>query len=301
VVAGAGEPSTWGAQIDRAERTLAAAGSPAPREEAVELLGVVLGVPRPAVLAQMASPLRRSEEVTYADWIARRARGEALSHITGHQEFMGLDLLVGHDDPLVPPHARRLVELALESCRRHLAGELVAVEIGTGCGAVALALAALEPRFVRIYAMDAPPAALDTARANGARYLMNLVIRWTEGEQLDAIPEPVDVIVCDWVAHGRREISAEALGAEGAGDGDEMNATAARVFQQARGRLRPGGTLIGALPRGRRPAITGWLARALPEAQIGWELPVDDVVIAVALLPRGEQDKGVFPDQEAIP
>ncbi|MFI5274546.1 MAG: hypothetical protein ACHQ4H_16060, partial [Ktedonobacterales bacterium] len=204
----------------------------------------------------------------------------AARHITGHVDFMGLDLRVGRDSPLVAPHARRLVELALRTCRGQSSGELVAAEIGTGCGAIALALATLEPRFTRVYALDPVPAALETARANGARYLMNLVITWLEGASLALVPEPVDVVV--W---GRIADVAAARAATG-WNVTEPAAHLAAAPRQAQGALRPGGALVGAVARAQQPAIAALLGSAYPNAQVGFEPAGADLVIAVALMPR---------------
>jgi hypothetical protein len=226
-------PTTWGAQLALAEETLAAAESPAPREEAVELLSHLLSVPGSELLAKLSSPMRPLDAVTYAAWVARRAAGEALVRITGRLEFMGLDIAIGRDSPLAPPGAQRLVETALQWVRRRQPGELLAAEMSTGCGAISLALAALEPRFTRIYAVESSPTALETARANGARYLLNLVISWLDGERLDAVPEPVDLIVCaqpGWVN-----------------------------FESVTAKLRPSGVLICAVDEAQRPAINDWL------------------------------------------
>jgi release factor glutamine methyltransferase len=226
-------PTTWGVQLALAEETLAAAGSAAPREEAVELLSHLLSVPGFELLAKRSSPMRSLDAVVYAAWVARRSSGEALVGITGHLEFMGLDIAVGHDSSLTPPSAQRLVETALQWARRRPPGELVAAEMSTGCGAISLALAALEPRFTRIYAVESSPTGLETARANGARYLLNLVISWLDGERLDAVPEPVDLIVCaqpDWV---------------------NLEAVTAK--------LRPSGALICAIDETLRTAANDWL------------------------------------------
>src|SRR5262249_39401806 len=158
-----------------------------------------LGVPAAPLLARSDIPMSQADVQTYAGWIARRAGGEAIPNITGHLRFMGLDLSVGRDVPLLHPGAQRLVSVALD-CARHGAsgpsGEFSGGEIGTGCGALALALAAFEPRFTRIYAVDGSASSLRMAESNGARYLLNLVITWLEGEDLDAVPERVDLIVC---------------------------------------------------------------------------------------------------------
>lgn len=226
-------PSTWGAELARAEGVLAAAGVSAPQHEAAVLLSYVLGVSAPELLARPASRMRQGDVRTYHAWVTRRAAGDALSHITGHLEFMGLDIAVGPGGPLISPGAQRLVETALQWARRRAPGALSVAEIGTGCGAIALALAALEPRFTRIYAVESSASALETARTNGARYLLNLVINWLDGEGPDTVPEPVDLIVCSRPVWAGLE----------------------RVPEK----LRPGGALICAVATDDKDAVVGLL------------------------------------------
>jgi precorrin-6B methylase 2 len=268
-------PPTVGAQLAYAERVLATAGSRTSRDEARALLGSLLRAPVALLLAQAGRLLSQAEVETYARWVARRATGEALPHITGHLGFMGLDLTVGRDTPLVSPGAQRLVEVALERARHHLPGEFAAAEIGTGCGAIALALAAFEPRFTRIYAVDAAASTLRIAEDNGARYLLNLVITWLEGEGPDAVPEPVDLIVC----------------------GQCGNATSlqfARLLEQAPTKLRPGGAFACGLDSVQEAMAAASLERAFRGAQIWVEPPSDGVVIVIAQVPRATGGDAAF-------
>jgi hypothetical protein len=253
-------PTIWGAQLALAEQILAAAGAPAPREEAAELLSHLLSVPVSELLAGRSAPMRRPDAETYAVWVARRAAGEALARIIGHLEFMGLDITIAPDGPVAPPGAQRLVETALQWARRRAPGELSAAEVDTGCGAIALALAALEPRFTRLYAVASSLPALEAARANGARYLLNLVISWLEGEGLDAVPEPVDLIVCGQL--GRIDLA------------------------QAPTKLRPGGALICATDDAQRAAVDALLVGAFSMAPV-WIVSQGDVpALVIAHLSR---------------
>src|SRR5262249_4906003 len=131
--------ATWGVQLARAEQALAAAGLPAPREDAIKLLSYLLGVPESALLTRPSSPMRQSETAAFAIWVARRAAGEALARVIGRLEFMGLDITIGRGGPVAPPVAQRLVETALQWARRRTPGKLLAAEMSTGCGAIALA------------------------------------------------------------------------------------------------------------------------------------------------------------------
>ncbi len=228
-------PLTWGVVLATAERTLRERGAIEPGKCAMDLLSSLLQVPIPALLARPMSPIAPAVAEVYETWIARYAAGEVVAHITGHLEFMGLDITVGETSPLAHPVARWVVETAIHWARRRPPRELSAAEIGTGCGAIALALAALEPSFTRIYATDASPAALVTAQTNGARYLLNLVISWREGEGLAAIPDPVDLIVCG--QPGWMEL------------------------EQVPEKLRPGGTVICPVPTREKDVATKLFAR----------------------------------------
>ena len=236
---------TWGAQLTHAARLLAEAGSPAPQQEASELLGHLLGISLTMLAARPTTTMRQSDAQTFASWVARRVGGVPTPYITGHLDFMGLDIAVGWESPLPPPGAQRLVEAALRWARRHAPGELSAVELGTGCGAVALALAALEPRFTQIYAVDAAAETLATAQANGARYLLNLVITWLVGRDLAVVSTSVDLVVC-----GRLDLLS----------------SGADLLRQAPTRLRPGGALICAVTPAQRPAATAALLQGEPAA-----------------------------------
>lgn len=258
-------PPTWGAQLARGEQILVAAGSPAPWNEAAELLSYLLCVPVSELLAQLASPMRQSDIQTYATWVMRRAAGEALAHITGHLEFMGLDIVIGQNDPLAPPGAQRLVETVLQWARRRAPGELWAAELGAGCGAVALALATLEPRFTRIYAVDTSPSALKAARANGGRYLLNLVISWLEGEGLDVVPEQVDLIVCS------------------------QSSWAETSLEQVLAKLRSGGALICVVDDAERPAMDELLVGSFHSAPVWVEAQGERPAIVVARLSRNQE------------
>lgn len=257
-------PLTSGAQLVHAETLLAAAGSLAPPEEATALLSVLLNTPPALLLAQPGRRMSRESAEMFAGWVARRAAGEALPHITGRLPFMGLELVVGWSDPLPAPSAWRLVEAALQVARHHAPGDLLAADIGTGCGATALALAAFEPRFTRVYAVESSATALETAAANGARYLLNLLISWRVGEGLDSVPEPVDVVVC-----GQLELPTPA---------------AARLLDLVPAKLRPGGALVCALDRQPVPEFSALLERALPTAQVWADLHSEGAVL-VAQLP----------------
>jgi SAM-dependent methyltransferase len=256
-------PPHVGPQLARAERILTNAGLSAPQDEARSLLGALLDTSTPLLVAQPDRGMSQLEVETYAGWIARLAAGEALAHITGHLAFMGLDITVGQQSPLTPPNAQQVVETTLEWARRSGSRDLLAAEIGAGCGVISLALAAFEPRFTRIYAIDPSAEALRTAAENGARYLLNLVIHWVEGDNLDVIREPVDLIIS---AH--REMA--------------LTPRFTEMLNQAPAKVRPGGALICSVDGASQAEVTAHMRGALPGAEVYVNPLLDGTIVAVA-------------------
>jgi len=176
-------PATVAAAL-AAARTLGVA-----RLDAQLLLAHHLGQPRSWVLAHDADGLPAGTAGAVLADLRRRADGVPLAYLTGRREFHGLTLHVGPD--VLDPRAdtETLVDWALEL----LGGELSAVaapqvvDLGTGSGAIALAVKHACPR-ARVRAVDASAAALAVARANGER--LRLPIDWLLGDWWSALPPP---------------------------------------------------------------------------------------------------------------
>ena len=281
---------TWSAQVAWGEATLVAAGSPSPRLDALVLLMWLVRMPAAAIVEEPERALSDDLATQYSEWVARRAAGEPVAYITGHKAFMGLDLLVDRRVLLVRPGSRVLVETVLEMVRLRTETGLLAADIGTGCGALALALATLEPRFAHIYATDYSADALAVARCNGARYRMGERITWLEGDLLAPVPEPVDVIIANlpYLPDDMPEMSPGVrlyephLALFGGPDGLRL---LRRFVAQTPERLRPGGALVMEMRPNQRGAVESLLRQALPGARIrvGRQPGQDDHVV-VALL-----------------
>jgi release factor glutamine methyltransferase len=139
--------------------------SQSPQLDAELLLAFIADRSRAALRAHPEQTLEPELIARYRQLLARRVRGEPLAYLTGEREFWSLSLAVT-PDVLVP---RPETELAVERCLALLSETAAAVaDLGTGSGAIALALAS-ERRDWRIFATDCSPAALQVARGNAAR------------------------------------------------------------------------------------------------------------------------------------
>jgi release factor glutamine methyltransferase len=265
---------TWGAALAWGMETLSAAGSPSPRLDALTLLMRALRVPHAIIESSPQRPLSPAVEQRYAAWIRRRTEGEPVAYITGHKAFMGLDLLVDRRVYLVRPGTQLLVGAVLEIARlRPEEDTLLAADVGTGSGAIALALACLEPRFARIYAVDASAEALAVARRNGEHYRTADRIVWLEGDLLAPVPEPVDLIITNLPTIPAEGFTLPpavarfepALAFFGGADGLVL---VQRLVQQARAKLRPGGTLALELQPEQAESVRGLLTEVWPAAEV---------------------------------
>jgi release factor glutamine methyltransferase len=166
-------------------------GSGLPRPEAELLLRNVLGCERIHLLANGEEAVDSSSSRSARAAFSRRRSGEPVSYIIGRREFYGLTLHVTSDVLIPRPETERLVELALE---RLPAGRSARVlELGTGSGAIALALAALRPGL-KIVATDVSRKALAVARRNARE--RGVEIDFVQGDWFESIgPAPFDLIV----------------------------------------------------------------------------------------------------------
>ena len=127
------------------------------------LLCHALGVTRVGLITQSERALTAQEAQALEALVARRLAGEPIAYIVGKREFFGLDFRVT-DAVLIPrPETELLVELALERLAPH--GSML--DMGTGSGAIAIAIAHSLPG-AQVTALDVSPAALEVARANAA-------------------------------------------------------------------------------------------------------------------------------------
>lgn len=152
------------------------------RLDAQWLLGHLLQRPRSWLLAHDDSTLPASAAAAWPALLQRRASGEPLAYVLGEREFCGLKLNVSPAVLVPRPETEGLVQWALECWP--CAPEPSVVDLGTGSGAVALALKHAQPH-AWVTATDASAAALEVARSNGHR--LGLDVAWCEGDWWQAV------------------------------------------------------------------------------------------------------------------
>jgi len=165
--------------------TLTANAVGSPRMNAETLLMFVLNSDRAYLYAHPEYELTADEQARYDEAIAERSTGKPAQYITGHQEFWGMDLIVSPAVLIPRPETEHVVETVLELARAKQAPRIV--DVGTGSGCIALALAAELPS-ARVEAADISPAALEVARANAHRLQLDHRVIFSQRDLLAGAP-----------------------------------------------------------------------------------------------------------------
>jgi release factor glutamine methyltransferase len=236
------DPGTVRSLLERGWAQLAGSAESG-RLDAELLLAHVLKQPRSYLLAHDDEPIDEASIARYQSLLARCAQGEPLAYLTGEREFWSLPLTVT-PDVLIP---RPETELAVERCLALRDATPAAVaDLGTGSGAIALALAVERPQW-RIMATDRDAGALQVARANGERLGVHNV-QFSQGDWFEALPgrqfdlivsNPPYVAACDRALDALRYEPAAALSPGASG----MEALR-QIVLEAAAHLLPGGWLV---------------------------------------------------------
>lgn len=152
---------------DETVAALAQAGVPDPEVDADLLIGFVLGVGRGRVqaLVVMDSGLDAGDAERVRTLASRRATREPLQHITGTAPFRSLELAVGPGVFVPRPETEQVVQFAIDALRAVPSSAPIGVDLGTGSGAIALAMATEVPH-ARVFAIEKSPEAIVWTRRN---------------------------------------------------------------------------------------------------------------------------------------
>lgn len=239
------------------------------RLDAELLLMHVLDLDRIALLTSLNEPITPDQRARVAALANRRLEGEPVAYIIGRREFFGLDVEVTPDVLIPRPETETLVEWALEWLDGRSAASVV--DVGTGSGAIAIALAANTPGSVAITATDISPAALDVARGNCER-LSPGRIRFIEADLLASVEDRFDLILAnlpyltpEQIATSPSIATEPRLALDGGPAGTDL---IERLLTQVPGRLSPGGALGLELDPSHAAAVAELTRAALPGYEV---------------------------------
>ncbi|UCD09562.1 MAG: peptide chain release factor N(5)-glutamine methyltransferase [Dehalococcoidales bacterium] len=175
-----------------AEKTFIAADIHDALLESEVLLMHVLKINRVKLHIDIDNDLTSQQYEEFRVLIQRRLQGEPSAYITGNREFYGLDFFVNPDVLIPRPETEILVEQAIAMAKKQSYKKII--DAGTGSGVVAVCLALNLPNAI-IYATDISAPALDVASKNCQRHKVEDRITLLQGNLLEPLPEPVDMIV----------------------------------------------------------------------------------------------------------
>ncbi len=164
--------------------------------EAEILIRNFSGSTRAQFYARLTDPIKFPMEGALEDALERRCLREPLAYITGHREFYNLDFSVTPDVLIPRPETELLVERGLNHLRKRCNPKARVVDVGTGSGAVGIAIAHFLPD-IRLIGIDCSLAALKIARRNADKLIPNGNYQWLQGDLLTAIDGPIDCLVAN--------------------------------------------------------------------------------------------------------
>jgi release factor glutamine methyltransferase len=260
--------------LNSAIERLETQGVPSPRMNAELLLMFTLDCDRAYLYAHSERELTKDEQTRYSSALDERVRGVPAQYITGHQEFWGLDLIVTPAVLIPRPETEHVVESVLEFARSRKPEEqspphvIKVVDVGTGSGCIALALAKESPK-AEIHATDISYEALEIARANAARLGLEDRIRFHRANLLEGIGAGFDFVVSNPPYVGESEADQVQLEVRKFEPRDAVFAGATgleiieRLIPQAYAALRPSGWMV--------MEISGTIAEQTKELVHGWD------------------------------
>jgi len=259
--------------LRQAETAMSPRGIPDARVESEILLMHALGWDRAGLYARLKEPLPDSEREAFWDLVEQRLQRRPTPYITQQCQFYGVDLYIDERALIPRPETEGLVDTVLQFAEhRSPAQSTLVADVGTGSGAIAVALALHLPQ-AHIYAIDISPDSLEVARINVRRHRLEQRVDVLAGDMLQAISEAVDIMAAnlpyvrdaDWsglMPEIRDHEPQSAL--LGGPDGlDKI-----RLFlPQAVKKLRPQGLLLLEIGQGQGPAVLDLARHHFPSAE----------------------------------
>ena len=237
------------------------------RKDAELLLMFVIGRDRTYLYAHPEYSLTREESTQYDNALVKRSQGMPPQYITGRQEFWGMDFVVSPVVLIPRPETEHLVETVLELARTMERPRIV--DVGTGSGCIALALAKELPS-AEVHAVDVSPATLDVARANAKRHELEKRVVFHSDDLLEGFSreEPFDFVVSNppYIAESEKDqLQIEVREFEphlALFSGPSGCEIIERLIQQSQKVLKPSGWLVMEMAAGQQEntatLLAGW-------------------------------------------
>ncbi len=282
--------SDVGRALLAASRRLREAGSAVPQLDSAVLMAHVLGVSKTWLYAHPGRQLTEHEIELYEGLVRRRMCHEPVAYLVGYRSFFGLDITVD-DRVLIPrPETELLVERVLAYARELIREDRAPriVDMGTGSGAIAVALAVSLPQAT-IYATDVSEGALAVAAQNVWRYGVGEQVQLLPGSLLDPAPGPLDIVVANlpYVASEDLPLLPEGvrdyepvIALDGGPGGLRVIGEFLRSLAEDPGlreKLRPGGRIYLEIGAGQGEALRKLVEQCLPAAQFSLLLDYADL------------------------
>ncbi|MBE7551292.1 MAG: peptide chain release factor N(5)-glutamine methyltransferase [Anaerolineales bacterium] len=264
--------------LEKAIHRLSAVGCDTPRLDAEVLLAHNLGRERTWLYLHPSDSLDENQEKQFEELLHRREQREPVAYIIGHKEFFGLEFQVNPHVLIPRPDTELLVETAIKwsIINNQLSivnRKFTIVDVGTGSGCIAVALAKHTPDL-SIIAVDTSPEALRLARLNAEQHAVADRITFLSGDLLELLLEPVDLIVSNPPYVSQPELAAAMpevskyeprLALDGGPDGLEV---IRRLLSQAREKLARGGSLLVEIGSGQGQVVFQLAHSYFPKADI---------------------------------
>ncbi len=261
--------------LQSTNQTLRRAGIADASVETELLLGHVLGMSKTQLYIKPEKVLTSTEIKNLCHLVQRRLDHEPTAYILGHCEFYGVDFCIDHHTFIPRPETELLVEKAVDLAYRiyHPGKQITIADVGTGCGAIAISIALALPQ-AKIYATDISASALRLAEINCHRHAVDSQVELLQGNLLEPLPQPVDMIVanlpyirsCEF-----RDLSQEIVNFEPtialAGGEDGLDKIQ-QMLEQMATKLNYGAYFLLEIGQGQGEMLTSLIKNYFPQASI---------------------------------
>jgi release factor glutamine methyltransferase len=240
-----------------------------PAFESEVLLRYLLQINRAQLFLDLEKDIPREKEILFQKWVARRLDGEPAAYIISCREFFGLEFYVDRRVLIPRPETEQIVEEAINFSKSRRVSSIA--DIGTGSGAIAVSLA-VNISEVTILATDISGPALEVARLNCEKHRVSQRIRLIQGDLLEALPGPVDILIANlpYVKYFDLEQipSARYEPATALDGGEDGLQQIFRLGSQLKGKVNSGGCILLEMGMGQGPAIKEYLQLRLNKTEI---------------------------------